>query len=342
MRLTQFSHGAGCGCKLSPLVLGEILKEKGAFRQQNLLVGYEGSDDAAVLDLTSDELLLATTDFFTPIVDSPRLFGKIAATNALSDIFAMGGRPILALALLGWPIDHLGPELAREVLAGAREVLESLGLELAGGHSIDCREPIFGLAVNGVVPRQNLKRNYPAQVGDILYLTKPLGTGILTTAEKRGILKEEHREKAIMSMTTLNNLGQLFGEIKEVHAMTDVTGFGLAGHLLEMLRNSHKKAVLYFEKLAFLPGVDEYLAQNAVPGGTHRNWKSYGEYVQFRQEDNREYLKIADPQTSGGLLVAVAPTACERVEEIISRSAFSFCAQPIGEIIAGEPKILIQ
>lgn len=344
-RLTQFSHGAGCGCKLSPAALKSLLTLKNSFRQENLIVGYEASDDAAALALNPDFLLLATTDFFTPIVDDPKLFGKIAATNALSDIYAMGGYPILALGILGWPIKDLPLDLARQVLEGAREVLEKLGLQLAGGHSIDCREPIFGLSVNGLVHPKNLKRNFSAQEGDLLYLTKPIGTGILTTAEKKGVLQKVHQEMAIQSMTTLNSLGEKFAQIAEVHAMTDVTGFGLGGHLLEILSNSQKSARLFFGSLPLLSGIELYLSQNTIPGGTERNWQSYGSQISFSETvENTEKVKLilADPQTSGGLLLAVAPEAQKQIEELILGSPFPICAKPIGQVISGKGEIYVE
>ncbi|MDM5083772.1 selenide, water dikinase SelD [Aeromonas rivipollensis] len=304
IRLTQYSHGAGCGCKISPKVLDTILKSQiPGFDDPTLVVGNSSKDDAAVVDIGNGQGIVSTTDFFMPIVDDPFTFGRIAATNAISDIYAMGGKPIVAIAILGWPINTLAPEIAQQVIDGGRQVCHEAGISLAGGHSIDAPEPIFGLAVTGIVPLDAIKQNDTAKVGDVLYLTKPLGIGILTTAQKKGKLKPEHEQLAPEAMCTLNKIGQQFAALPGVHAMTDVTGFGLAGHLLEMCEGSGVCARLDFKVLPLLDEVDHYLSEGCVPGGTLRNHDSYGHKLDAMSDRTRNIL--CDPQTSGGLLVAV-------------------------------------
>lgn len=304
IKLTQYSHGAGCGCKLSPAVLDRILHSDVARQvHPGLLVGNDKRDDAAVLDIGNGMALISTTDFFMPIVDNAYDFGRIASTNAISDVYAMGGKPVLAIAILGWPVDKLPPEVAQQVLEGARAVCAEAGIALAGGHSIDCPEPVFGLSVNGMVPIAHLKQNSTATAGCRLYLTKPLGVGILSTAQKKGLLKEEDASVALTSMTTLNKAGGLLGALPYVKALTDVTGFGLLGHLAEMCEGSGLSADISFDKVPVIPAVYHYLEQQCYPGGTTRNWKSYGEKVSSITDIQRYIL--ADPQTSGGLLVAV-------------------------------------
>ncbi|MDM5077186.1 selenide, water dikinase SelD [Aeromonas media] len=304
IRLTQYSHGAGCGCKISPKVLDTILKSQiPGFDDPTLIVGNSSKDDAAVVDIGNGQGIVSTTDFFMPIVDDPFTFGRIAATNAISDIYAMGGKPIVAIAILGWPINTLAPEVAQQVIDGGRQVCHEAGISLAGGHSIDAPEPIFGLAVTGIVPLNAIKQNDTAKVGDTLYLTKPLGIGILTTAQKKGKLKPEHEQLAPNAMCTLNKIGQQFAALPGVHAMTDVTGFGLAGHLLEMCEGSGVCARLDFKALPLLDEVDHYLSEGCVPGGTLRNHDSYGHKLDAMSDRTRNIL--CDPQTSGGLLVAV-------------------------------------
>ncbi len=308
IRLTQYSHGAGCGCKISPKVLDTILQSQlPGFADPRLLVGHQSRDDAAVVDLGDGRGLISTTDFFMPIVDDPFTFGRIAATNAISDVYAMGGTPVVAIAILGWPINTLPAEVAQQVVDGGRQACREAGISLAGGHSIDSPEPIFGLAVNGLVTLSHLKRNDSARAGDRLYLTKPLGIGILTTAQKKQKLLPEHLELAPEWMCRLNRIGAEFAPLAGVSAMTDVTGFGLAGHLLEMCEGSGLQAVLDFDALPLLPAVDHYLAQGCVPGGTHRNFDAYGHKLGSLSERQRQLL--CDPQTSGGLLVAVSPQA---------------------------------
>ncbi|RZM19190.1 MAG: selenide, water dikinase SelD, partial [Pedobacter sp.] len=277
IKLTQYSHGAGCGCKISPAILDQILYSPiPSAIDPRLLVGNDKRDDAALLDLGNGSALISTTDFFMPIVDDAYDFGRIASANAISDVYAMGGKPVMAIAILGWPIDKLGPEVAQKVLEGARAICAEAGISLAGGHSIDCPEPVFGLSVNGMVDIQHLKQNSTATAGCRLYLTKALGVGVLSTAQKKGVLRPEDAAIALKSMTTLNKLGEVFGKLDSVKAMTDVTGFGLLGHLSEMCEGSGLSAVIEFEKVPVISSLPYYLEQNCYPGGSQRNWKSYG------------------------------------------------------------------
>lgn len=305
-KLTQYSHGAGCGCKISPKVLDHILKTS-TFKPvyPALLVGNEERDDAAVFDLGDGTALISTTDFFMPIVDDPEDFGRIASVNAISDVYAMGGTPLMAIAILGWPINTLPPEVANLVLEGSRKACAEAGIPLAGGHSIDSPEPIFGLAVSGRLPITNLKKNGGATPGAQLFLTKPIGVGILTTAQKKGVLRPEHAQIAPDSMKKLNKIGEIFGALSYVQAMTDVTGFGLLGHLSEMCEASKASAIVHFDQVPTIDRVilDSYLEQKCVPGGTIRNWDSYGHKIAGVDDLKRNLL--ADPQTSGGLLVAI-------------------------------------
>ncbi|OCR25774.1 selenide, water dikinase [Pseudomonas syringae] len=308
IRLTQYSHGAGCGCKISPQVLEVILAGSGAQNlDPKLWVGNTSRDDAAVYAIDEERGVVSTTDFFMPIVDDPYDFGRIAATNAISDIYAMGGDPLMAIAILGWPVNLLAPEIAREVIRGGRAVCDAAGIPLAGGHSIDAPEPIFGLAVTGLVEKRYMKRNDTATEGCKLYLTKPLGIGILTTAEKKGLLRAEDQGVARDMMCTLNKPGSRFGKLEGVTAMTDVTGFGLLGHLVEMADGSQLTARLDYAAVPRLASVDFYLQQGCVPGGTLRNFDSYGERINALSEAQK--MLLCDPQTSGGLLVAVEPEA---------------------------------
>lgn len=332
IKLTQYSHGAGCGCKISPAILDKILHTTHPKPiNAHLLVGNDTRDDAAVYAIDDKQALISTTDFFMPIVDDAFDFGRIAAANAISDVYAMGGKPILAIAILGWPIDKLAPEVAKEVLEGARAICLEAGIVLAGGHSIDCPEPVFGLAVNGLVDIKNLKQNSTATEGCLLYLTKPLGVGILTTAQKKGILKEEHQNIAPSSMSKLNIIGALFGEQTYIKAMTDVTGFGLLGHLTEMCEGSGLQAKLHFEEVPIIQETKEYLAQGAIPGGTTRNWNSYGEKVGQLTEYQKQIL--ADPQTSGGLLVAIEPDYQNEFEALLHENGIAKdCCKSFGRL----------
>ena len=308
IRLTQYSHGAGCGCKISPQVLDVILAGSGAQHlDPRLWVGNASRDDAAVYGIDDTRGVVSTTDFFMPIVDDAFDFGRIAATNAISDIYAMGGTPLMAIAILGWPINVLPPEVAREVVRGGRAACDAAGIPLAGGHSIDAPEPIFGLAVTGLVDKAQMKRNDTATDGCRLYLTKPLGIGIYTTAEKKAKLRPQDVGVARDWMCQLNRIGTTLGGMAGVHALTDVTGFGLLGHLIEMADGSGLTADIDAATVPRLPHVAHYLAEGCVPGGTHRNFDSYGHRVAALSEADR--LLLCDPQTSGGLLAAVAPEA---------------------------------
>ena len=300
-------------------MLGTILQTKlEKFADPNLLVGNETADDAAVYDLGNGTAIISTTDFFMPIVDDPFDFGRIAATNAISDIFAMGGKPIMAIAILGFPINKLPPEVAQKIVDGGRFACHQAGISLAGGHSIDAPEPIFGLAVTGVIATDRVKRNASAEAGCKLYLTKPLGIGVLTTAEKKGKLKPEHQGLATAEMCQMNLIGSQFAEVAGVTAMTDVTGFGLLGHLAEICEGSNLNAVVHFDKIKLLDGVADYIAEGCVPGGTNRNFESYGHKIGPLTDYQKAVL--CDPQTSGGLLIAVKPESEAEILEIAKRA----------------------
>jgi selenide,water dikinase len=330
IKLTSFSHGAGCGCKLSPKVLTTILKsDVPKIADKRLLVGNDTRDDAAVYDMGNGVGIISTTDFFLPIVDDPFTFGRIAATNALSDVYAMGGKPLMAIAILGWPIDKLSPEVAAQVMEGGRKACADAGIIIAGGHSIDNPEPIFGLAVTGSVVISNLKRNDKAEAGCVLYLTKPLGVGILATAQKKGLLEEAHKDIAANSMVILNDVGLELSEMEEVTALTDVTGFGLMGHLLEVCEGSRVSARINYRKVPVFKEIYDYIDKKCVPGGTVRNWDSYGHKLVIENEKQRYIL--CDPQTSGGLLIAVKKEAAQKVEAILKSKGLY--AEPIGDII---------
>jgi selenide,water dikinase len=336
IKLTQYSRGAGCGCKIAPKVLDEILKNSFVLPDNNkLLVGNHSKDDAAVYDIGNGTALISTTDFFMPIVDDAFDFGRIAAANSISDVYAMGGKPLIAIAILGWPVEKLPVELAQKIIEGGRSICAEAGIPLAGGHSIDSQEPIFGLAVTGVVPIENLKQNNTAQDGDYLFLTKPLGVGILSTAQKRGLLKEEHLPAMIEQMAALNKIGEELGKIKGVTAMTDVTGFGLLGHLIEMAEGSGLSAEIYYDKLPIAPGVKEYITQRIFPDATTRNWNGYSDKVKFMPGVNvmEAFTLLPDPQTNGGLLVSVKEESLEEVKKILGESMV-----PIGKMLGANEK----
>jgi len=328
IKLTEYSHGAGCGCKISPSMLESILHGQVEFAaDKNLLVGNESKDDAAVYDMGNGEAIVSTTDFFMPIVDDPFTFGQIAATNALSDIYAMGASPMMAIAILGWPISKLDTDIAGKVVDGGRQACKDAGIILAGGHSIDAPEPIFGLAATGRVNIVNLKQNNLAREDCVLYLTKPLGVGILSTAQKQKKLKPEHSDIAISSMNKLNKIGEQLGRLTSVTAMTDVTGFGLLGHLLEICQGSGVAAQVDFERVPLLdPAVEEYRQLGCIPGGGDRNFDSYGHHISALTEQQKHIL--CDPQTSGGLLVAVMPDAVEEFVKVAPQ------AHQIGKLVA--------
>ena len=329
IKLTQYSHGAGCGCKISPKILEKILiSSRDNIPYPQLLVGNDSKDDAAAFDLGNGTSVLSTTDFFMPIVDDPFTFGRIAATNAISDIYAMGGKPLMAISIFGWPINVLSEEVGAQVIEGGRAVCEEAGIPLAGGHSIDSPEPIFGLAVTGLVENKNLKQNNTATAGCQLFLTKPLGIGIITTAQKNGKVEEADIQNAIDAMCTLNKIGADISALEGVTAITDVTGFGLLGHLSEVCEGSEVSATIYFDKVPLLPNVEKYWAMGCVPGGTKRNFESYGEGISAMDEKVQDIL--CDAQTSGGLLCAVEPDSVEAFLALTKKAGLSL--ESIGEL----------
>ena len=335
VRLTQYCRSAGCGCKIAPSILEEILSFAGTVAHcDRLLVGNDSRDDAAVFDLGNGQAIVSTTDFFMPIVDDPFDFGQIASVNAISDVYAMGGKPLMAIAVLGWPLDKLPPEVAGRVLEGGRAACACAGIPLAGGHSIDSPEPIFGLAVTGQVAVENLKRNDRAVPGCELFLTKPLGVGLVATAQKRGLADQADFERAVKQMIKLNSLGALLGSQSGVKAMTDVSGFGLLGHLTEMCEGSGVSATLDSARVPRLENIDRYIDEGCTSGGTDRNFDSYGPKIGPLTRPQKALL--CDPQTSGGLLVAVAPdglTAFEEVSAELNLQSFGQITEATGQLI---------
>ncbi len=332
IKMTEYSHGAGCGCKISPKVLDQILATTETPEIfPNLIVGNGERDDAAVVDLGDGTAIVSTTDFFMPIVDNPIDFGRIASVNAISDIYAMGGQPLMAIAILGWPIDKLPPEVANLVIEGARQACAEAGIPLAGGHSIDSPEPIFGLAVTGRVNIDQLKKNGGATEDCVFYLTKPIGVGILATAQKRKILKPAHQNIARDSMVIMNKIGATFAKLSYVKALTDVTGFGILGHLKEMCEASDVKAKIDFEAIPLLGKevIDYYISKDCYPGGSKRNWASYGHVVGQLTDYQRTIL--TDPQTSGGLLVAVEQDSSAAFEALAQKEGMKL--KPIGQFV---------
>jgi len=342
IRLTEFSHGGGCGCKIAPAVLSEILSSapiRGL--PKDLLVGTETADDAAVYRLNDTQALVATTDFFTPIVDDPYDFGRIAATNALSDIYAMGGKPIMALAIVGMPLEKLPVSVIQKILAGGESVCAAVGIPIAGGHSIDTLEPIYGLVALGLVHPAKVKKNSTARAGDVLVLGKPLGVGILSAALKKGKLSDAGYRAMIASTTQLNTPGEALADMADVHAVTDVTGFGLAGHLLEILRGSKLAGEVKFDSLPVIPEALEWVKQGVATGASDRNWNGYGAEVQL-PAGAPEWMRklLSDPQTSGGLLVACAPQAEQAVlAQFATRGFAEACT--IGRLSAGPPRLRV-
>lgn len=337
IKLTQFSHGAGCGCKIAPDVLEKMLQtDVEQMKFKSLLVGNESKDDAAVYDIGDGVCIISTTDFFMPIVDDAFTFGSIASVNAISDVYAMGGEPFMAIAILGWPIGKIPPEIASSVLEGSRKICADAGIPLAGGHSIDCPEPIFGLAVTGKVKKEHLKRNDTARAGSLLYLTKPLGIGIITTAQKKGIVHDAHLKAAVNSMLKLNSLGSAFGTLPYVNAMTDVTGFGLLGHLCEVCEGSDLSAEIELSKIPVFDFIGDYIKQKSIPGGTTRNWNSYGNKISSLTEDQKAIL--ADPQTSGGLLVSVNEEDASLFEKFAQ--ANGILLKPFGRLVAKNKHVI--
>ncbi len=342
IRLTEFSHGGGCGCKIAPAVLSEILAStpiRGL--PKDLLVGTETADDAAVYRLNDSQALVATTDFFTPIVDDPYDFGRIAATNAISDIYAMGGRPIMALAIVGMPLEKLPLSVIQKILEGGESVCAGVGVPIAGGHSIDTLEPIYGLVALGLVHPEKVKKNSGARAGDVLVLGKPLGVGILSAVLKKGQISEDGYRQMIEYTTRLNTPGEVLSEMPGVHALTDITGFGLAGHLLEIVRGSKLAAELALDAVPVIPEALQWVKQGVATGASERNWKGYGELVRLPAGAPDWMRKLlTDPQTSGGLLVACEPRAERDVLRAFTERGFPE-ARTIGRLVAGEPVVTV-
>lgn len=340
LRLTSFSHGGGCGCKIAPGVLADILKQSTGFPvPPQLLVGIETADDAAVYQLNEEQALIATTDFFMPIVDDPVDFGRIAATNAISDVYAMGGTPIMALALVGMPIDKLPIDTIGKILAGGESVCAQAGIPIAGGHTIDCVEPIYGLVVMGLIHPSRIKRNADAKAGDKLILGKPLGVGILSAALKKGALDAQGYAAMIASTTQLNTPGKDLSGIEGVHAITDVTGFGLLGHAREMALGSKLRAHINLGSVPFLPQVEALATKGFITGASGRNWSGYGSDVTLAETiSETQKALLCDPQTSGGLLVACTADSVDQVLSLFHAQGFAQAAV-IGELSAGKPGI---
>jgi selenide,water dikinase len=341
VKLTQFSRSSGCGCKIAPAVLEQILKpDLAETTNEKLLVGNSSNDDAAAYDIGNGDALICTTDFFMPVVDDAFSFGRIAAANAISDIYAMGGSPIIAIAILGWPVEKLPAELAQQVLSGARSICREAGIPLAGGHSIDTLEPMFGLAVNGLTKITQLKKNNTAKVGDHLFLTKPIGTGILSAAQKRGLINIEHQSALIAQMCRLNKEGAKLGALDSVTAMTDVTGFGILGHLMEMAVGADLSVDLFYNRLQVMDGVREYLAQRIVPDATYRNWNRYSQQTSFEKgvKVMEAFSLLPDPQTNGGLLFSVNEADVSFMQEWLVQNGLSNFTTTIGKFVPAAEK----
>jgi len=343
IKLTQFSKGAGCGCKIAPNVLQEMLSSNVApIHFPNLLVGNSSNDDAAVYDIGGGKSIISTTDFFMPIVDDAFNFGQIASANAISDVYAMGGKPLMAVAILGWPIEKLSTDLARQVLDGARDICTKAGIPLAGGHTIDTQEPMFGLAVTGMVDTSNIKKNNTSKEGDLLFITKPIGVGILATAQKRGLIEEAHLASMILQMTTLNSFGEKLAEFEGVTAVTDVTGFGLLGHCIEMADGANLSVELFYSKIPVIEGAKKYLSQRIVPDATYRNWNSYSTKTSFEKGVNvmEAFNLLPDPQTNGGLLFSVDINAVDAIIEMLKQNGLDNFIEPIGVFVARKEKTI--
>ena len=342
VKLTQFSHGGGCGCKIAPAVLSRLLAESPLKTiPKDLLVGVETSDDAAVYRFNDTQAVVATTDFFTPIVDDPYDFGRIAATNALSDVYAMGGKPIFALAVVGMPLDKLPEDVIRQILAGGEAVCAAAGIPIAGGHSIDVLEPIYGLVGLGIVHPDQVKKNAGAHAGDVLILGKPLGIGILSAALKKGLLSDAGYAEMLRWTTMLNVTGAKLARMPGVHAVTDVTGFGLAGHLLEICRGSKLTAEVEFSRLPLIEEAARHVRTGIATGASSRNWASYGDAVSLAPTiEEWQQKMITDPQTSGGLLVACAPESAAEVLAAFHADGFEQAAM-VGTLTAGAPRLAV-
>lgn len=343
IRLTQYSRGAGCGCKISPAVLEEILKSNSQHHfNNNLIVGNGTNDDAAVMDIGNDTAIISTTDFFMPIVDDAFDFGRIASANAISDVYAMGGKPLMAIAILGWPVEKLPASLAQQVLEGAREICNTAGIPLAGGHSIDTMEPMFGLAVTGIANKNNIKKNNTAKDGDLLFITKSIGVGILSTAQKREEISEDHAALMIGQMTKLNSIGEILGTLSEVTAVTDITGFGLLGHAIEMAEGAGLSAELFYSAIPVIDGAKDYLSKRIVPDATYRNWNSYSAKVSFEKGVNvmEAFNLLPDPQTNGGLMFSVNENEVEKIKSLLSQHGLENYMNPVGRFVSRKEKII--
>lgn len=343
VRLTSLAHGGGCGCKISPNVLSELLSAMPSMQgYANLLVGTDTADDAAVYQLNDQQALIATTDFFMPIVDDPYDFGRIAATNALSDVYAMGGTPIMALAIVGMPINTMDKEDIAQILKGGADVCKAAGIPVAGGHSIDSVEPIYGLAAMGLVHPNQVRKNATAKAGDVLILGKALGVGIMSAAFKKNELTEDDYAAMVNSTTQLNTAGIQLATLSGVHALTDVTGFGLLGHVWEIARGSNLRGVLNFADLPWLPNVAKLAEQGFITGASERNWQSYGEHITLAPSlTPTQRAMLTDPQTSGGLLVSCHPNEVANVLALFHEEGFSY-ACVIGEIQSGTPGVTVK
>lgn len=319
IKLTEWSEGSGCGCKIAPAILDQILSSSGSFSQvdPNLLVGNSQKDDAAVYQVSEDLAVINTVDFFTPIVDDPFDFGRISAANAISDVYAMGGKPIFANAILSWPVEKIAPELAAKVLEGAKSICKQAGIELAGGHSIAAKDPIFGLSVNGIIHPHKIKTNQGSKEGDLIYITKPIGIGVLATALKRQKITDNDYLNLVDTACRLNSIGEVLGNHEEVHAMTDVTGFGLLGHLIEMAEGANLTAQINLAQIPLIEGIQDYINQFIFPDNTYRNWNAFNSKV--TGINGMDLVKFCDPQTSGGLLISVSPENIEWFESTMAK-----------------------
>jgi selenide,water dikinase len=342
IRLTQFAKGAGCGCKIAPAVLESILSANRTSIgiDENLLVGNQSNDDAAVYDLKNGSALLVTADFFMPIVDDPFEFGKIAAANAISDIYAMGGKPITAIALLGWPIDKIAAEHASAVMQGAKEICAEAGIVISGGHTIDSAEPFFGLSVNGLVAINDIKRNSTAEAGNVILMTKKIGVGILSTAQKRSLISNEDKDALVKQLCELNTFGEVLGKESSVKAMTDVTGFGLLGHLTEMTEAANLSAEINFSEIPVLEECRKYIDQNVVPDACYRNWNAYNANIQIEAsvDPKASFMLLPDPQTNGGLLIAVEASSVEHIKQLAIKNGVEI--KEIGKFVEKSEKII--
>lgn len=330
-KLTQYTDAGGCGCKIAPDVLTKILNyNRSLHLDNNVIVGNINNDDAAVYKISDSIAIVSTVDFFTPIVNDPYTFGQIAAANALSDIYAMGGKPIWALAILGFPIDLLEHSVGIKILKGANSICKKANVSIIGGHTINNPQPIFGLSVNGIIDIQNIKQNKNAEIGDYLFLTKPLGVGILSTALKLEKIEQTHYNLAVQNMLKLNTIGIELAKLDYVTAMTDITGFGLLGHLLEICKSSHVGAEIFFDKVLTIEGVENYIKQNIITAGGKRNWDSYKNYILGTNDLNR--IILSDPQTNGGLLVVVQDKFVDAFKSVLKKNNFLKHIEPIGRI----------